>query len=296
MSERDPRFNPKELLKNASDDDTSNSEEQEALHMYHSLVEKMHSEAQKLLNLRDFVNSKSSAFSGLTPDIQDGILRQLDAQEENVNQLTRATSEMAWDNSLRPIVDKVYSRVIEEDVKEAEEEYITEMNRKSAEISERWRKQHKAYEAKHFEERYENFVSTHKNNIISELQFGYDKFRSKLVSGIDFGGHVCLPLFAVWAFSLLLLPRPVKTIIIVFVSGIFIGLAFWLHHYFNSVIDNICRKYFEECEYKNIIILYVRRCKNGSISKANSQTEIDDISTFFESCEEKIVDEYFHYR
>lgn len=296
MSLRDPLFAPVTLLADASDADASSSEEKEALQVYRSLADQLDSENKKLVHLREFIESQSSAFTLLSPDIQNSIQRQLVTQEKNVSQLMQEINEMAFGELLRPVVDKVYIRAREEDLKKFQEEQIAEAYRREEEIRKQWRLQRRKLTEKTFDERYKAFLSVHKNSITSELRSAYEKNRSCHVSEIDFGGHVCIPLFAIWALSLFLLPKPVKTIMIVFISVIYIGLAFWLHHYIDSTIDNICRRYFEETNYKSIVLDYVRRCKNNSLCAADSQTAKDDITTFFESCEKRIVDEYFSYK
>lgn len=293
MSLRDPLFAPRTLLADASDVDASSSEEKEALHVYRSLADQLDSENKKLIHLREFIESQTSAFALLSPDIQNRIQRQFVAQEKTVSQLMQEADKMACGGLLRPVVDKVYIRACEEDRKKFQEEQIAKAYRREEEICEQWRLQRRKSSEKTFDERYKTFLSVHKNSIISELRSAYKKNHSSHVSEIDFGGHVCIPLFAIWALSLFFLPRPVKAIMIVFISVIYIGLAFWLHHYIDSTIDNICRRYFEENDYKNILLNYVRRYKNNSLCAADSQTAKDDITAFFEFCEKRIVDDHF---
>lgn len=296
MSERDSQFCSRELLMRATESDASNPEEQEALRTYQYLTAQLQLETQKCSDINVFINSKSNAFFSCSRNVQEGIRSQLSIQEKHISDLSDEINKLSCSIPLRPVVDKIYKRIIDEDLTRVREEYIAEMNKEADEISIKWAQKYKISEEKLFEERYSQFIATHKNSITLELQSSYDKCRSKLINHIDFGGNVCLPLFVMWALFMMMLPKPVKTITIIFVSAIFVCFAFWVHKYFYSIIDRICSKYFETVELKEILIRYVHKCKNASLYNDNSKIKTDGINAFYEACHERIVNECFCYK
>lgn len=108
MSERDPRYNPIKLLFDASEKDTSNEAELYALNEYQLIAR-----------------------------------RWKYGNEEADKSLFKEVLEMSSSDILKPVVERAYKRVIEEDQKRAMSDYIARENQRADEIIRQWRESRK---------------------------------------------------------------------------------------------------------------------------------------------------------
>ena len=132
MSERDPRYNPIELLINASDSETETAAEWSSLYDFKKVAEELEKEKAK----RDNFVRHSAYTSNLQPEIQEWLRLQAAETAQKIKQLSDQLREISQSEVLKPVVWKAYRKVVETDLIEFKKEQEAEFQRNLQKIIE----------------------------------------------------------------------------------------------------------------------------------------------------------------
>ena len=149
-----------------------------------------------------------------------------------------------------------------------------------------------------FESRYEDFLSKNNKIIIQELKSQYSHYCSDFSSfwvAQDFGLRIALPLFAIFSVIAISFLRG-STIALVVLSPVFIVLVLMMHHWWNSLSEKICDRFFSMYEYEKVILKCTNWSKQKELRQANSKDEINAIEDFYDLCQRQVIKEFFSYR
>ncbi len=132
MSERDPRYNPIELLINASESETETEAEWSALYDFKTIARELENEKAK----RDNFVRYSASTATIRPEIQERLRLQADDAVKKIKQLSIQLQEMSQSEVLKPVTWKAYRKVVEADLIEFKKEQEAEFQRNLQKIIE----------------------------------------------------------------------------------------------------------------------------------------------------------------
>lgn len=142
MSERDPLYDPEELLKSASAADAETAEEWSALYDFHKTTEELQQETEKFHSLLTFTEKPS--FLNMHPTIQESVKSKAKEYAANINLLSAKLSEMSRSDVLEPVVWRAYEKARAEDVEIVRKQQEEEFQIKLQEITDQYYERKKA--------------------------------------------------------------------------------------------------------------------------------------------------------
>lgn len=160
MSDRDPRYNPIELLINATEADTETAAEWSALYDFQKIAAEWKKEKQK----RDNFVRHSASTSTVQPAIQEHLRLQAAASVKRIKQLGSQLQEMSQSEVLEPVVWRAYEKVCAEGAEIVRKKQEAEFQRKLQEISDEYYER-KRISAENRKKSQEQFIPQAENNM-----------------------------------------------------------------------------------------------------------------------------------
>lgn len=142
MSDRDPRYNPIELLINATEADTENAAEWSALYDF----QKIAAEWKKERQARDNIIKHSATTAMLQPTTQDHLKLQVQNCNKKIEQLRDQLLQLSQSEALKPVVERTYEKVVEADLIAFRKKQEAEAERKLQAMTEEYQQKRRLAE------------------------------------------------------------------------------------------------------------------------------------------------------
>lgn len=163
MSERDPRYDPLQLLMNATEEDIETAAEWSALHDFHKIAEEWERERQT----RDNIIKHSATTAKIQPVIQDHLKLQFQKCQMKIEQLRDQLTKMSQSDTLKPVVERTYEKVIRADLIVYRKEQEAALQRELQEISDQYSERCKISEKNRHnnteEQKQQTIIVSHQN-------------------------------------------------------------------------------------------------------------------------------------
>lgn len=114
MSDRDPRFEPRNILLSASESDADTEEQRIAIKSFHSYTSRIKEDNTSIM----FFSSVLETMEGSSPDdpVVQHAKSQIDLCEKNIRQLNEKIFSLFESGVLDPVVHKLSDKMMEEDI------------------------------------------------------------------------------------------------------------------------------------------------------------------------------------